>query len=201
MLLERFFFLNATMSSRRKTQQNKRKRQCNIIQAAQSTQKNSGSKEIAIVLKEINCCLGKKSILLYRFRVSHRASMTVFFSFGTAGTVIVIVIVIGGLKSTGLAYATYSVLDKDAAERHPDYPRTIDARGCPNASNRISDIQIGLIRGFSFNQTEDHHLSTLPEVVTRYRTAQFLQGGEPQYGMSRSLGPALKGISLRVVII
>ena len=80
------------------------------------------------------------------------------------GIVVVIVIVIGGLKSAGLAYATYS----------------IDARGCPKASNRISDIQIGLIRGYSFNQTEDRHLSTLPEVVTRYRTAQFLQGGEPQ---------------------
>ena len=43
--------------------------------------------------------------------------------------VIVIVIVIGGLKSEGLAKPHEGERFKDPSYRGPDYPRTIDAKG------------------------------------------------------------------------
>ena len=83
---------------------------------------------------------------------------------------IVIVIVIGGLKSTGLTKFTYSVYDKDICERHPDYPLTIDAKGCPQFAIRISKLQISLIRGLSFIQTEELQVGMLHKGSLWYRT-------------------------------
>ena len=69
-------------------------------------------------------------------------------------TVIVIVIVIGGLKSMGLTKPHIVGTKKIPPMGNPDYPWTIDAKGCPKASNRISKFQIGLIWGFSYIQTD-----------------------------------------------
>jgi len=58
---------------------------------------------------------------------------------------------------------TYSGYGKGPSCRNPDYPRTTDAKGCPKASDRLSKLQIGLIWGFSFIQTDKLQLNTLHE--------------------------------------
>ena len=95
---------------------------------------------------------------------------------------------LGGLKFTGLTKTTYSAYDKGSSCRNPDYPRTIDAKGCPKASDGISKLQISLIWGFSYIQTNKLQLSTLHGGALWYRISLLLRRGKTQYNaIPRSL--------------
>jgi len=50
--------------------------------------------------------------------------------FAICSTVIVVVIVIGGLKSRGLTNTPIVCAKRDLSYRDPDYPWTIDAQRC-----------------------------------------------------------------------
>jgi len=58
-----------------------------------------------------------------------------------------------GLKVQGADQNTYSVYSKDCSSRNPDNPWTINAKRCSTSHNCIFELQIGLIWGFSFIQT------------------------------------------------